>query len=40
MLKSTHKYVLLDKKYLGILGKFDDFQIQISNEAFIYYART
>ena len=31
--------VLKDQKYLGILGKFEDFQIRISKGAFIYYVR-
>ena len=33
-------YVLKDQKYLGILGKFEDFQFQISKRAFIYYVTT
>ena len=32
-------YVLKYQKYLGILGKCEDFQIQIGKGAFIYYVR-
>ena len=32
-------YVLKDQKYLGILGKFEDFQIRITKGALIYYLR-